>query len=195
MLVATVINFLLSNLYTGSQVTTFLLSICKALILDIDHPLLERPEVLNNALRNVHTVFDWAVSLSVSINLSLPDPAFIHAWWRCWSAISLSFGGLGPSLQIDSGQSSYRSFCGSQPWVNRHFPGSCSLLLNLYTPGDHPNMDIDPQGLRSIELESRPFSNGSKLYALNGNKRRHDNDDCVSIVVCRCGQDPFDQVA
>ena len=73
MFVATVINFLLSSLYTGSQVAAFIVPIRKALILNVDYPLSEKPELINNALRNVRIIFYWTVSLSVSIKLSLPD--------------------------------------------------------------------------------------------------------------------------
>ena len=49
------------------------MSIRKALILDIDYPLSEKPELINNALRSVHTAVYWASTLSVSIKLSLSD--------------------------------------------------------------------------------------------------------------------------
>ena len=103
MFTATVINFLLSSLYTGSQVATFIISIREALVLDIDYPLSEKPALVNNALRNVNLVTAWSVSLSVSIELLPPDSVSIHARWRCCSVISLSFGGLGPSFKIDRG--------------------------------------------------------------------------------------------
>ena len=122
--VATVINFLLLSLFTGSQVAMFVVSIRKTLILDIDHPLSERPELVNNALRNANLASVWALTIPVSIKLSPPNPASIHARWRCCSVISLLFGGLGPSSEIDSGSSSCHSFCGLRPWVCGHFPGS-----------------------------------------------------------------------
>ena len=147
MFVVTVINFLLSSLYTGSQVAIVIVYIRKALILDIDYPLSETPELVGNALRDVRIVWNWATYLSVSTKLSLSDSASIHAGWRCYSVTLLSFGGLGPSLQNESGYSSYRLFRGLELWVNRHFLGSSPLLLNLCTLRIHrwgSNMDINP---------------------------------------------------
>ena len=103
MFVMTVVNFLLSSLSTGSDVAGFILFVRKALILDIDYPLPEKPELVNNALRGVNAVGLWAGDLPVSIQLLLSDPTSIHPRWRYISAISLSSGGLGPSSQIDSG--------------------------------------------------------------------------------------------
>ena len=74
MFAVTVINFLLSSLFTGSRVASSIVFIRKALILDTDHPLSEKPELVIGALRNVNLVLDWALSLPVSIKLSLPDP-------------------------------------------------------------------------------------------------------------------------
>jgi len=148
MFVATVINFLLYSLDTGTQVAGFIVFVRKTLILDIDYPLAEKRESVDNALLNMNIVHNWAAYLPVSIKLSLSDPGSIHARRsRYWSAISSSFGELGPSFQIDSGWSSYRLFCGLEPRVNGHFPGRCSFLLNLSTPRGHPrrhDMDIDP---------------------------------------------------
>ena len=45
----------------------------KTLILNIDYPLSEKLELVNNALQNMYIVGDWAVYLPVSIKLSLPD--------------------------------------------------------------------------------------------------------------------------
>ena len=56
----------------------FIVSIREALILDIDYPLSEKPELLHHAIRNVHIVIIWTVSLSVSIELWLPDHLSIH---------------------------------------------------------------------------------------------------------------------
>ena len=103
MVVATVVNFLLSTLNTGSQVATFIMFIRKGLILDIDYLLSEKQELVNNASRNTNIVGLWAQTIPVSGKLSLSDPVLIHAQWSCGSAISLSFGGLGPSSQIDGG--------------------------------------------------------------------------------------------
>ena len=103
MAVATVINFVLSTLNTGSQVATFIMFIRKGLILDIGYPLSEKQELVNNASRNMNIVGLWAQSIPVSGKLSLSDPVLIHPRWRCGSATSLSFGGLGPSSKINSG--------------------------------------------------------------------------------------------
>ena len=105
MFVATVINFLLSSLTTGNYVAGLIVYIRKSLmiILDIDYPLSEKLELVHNALRNLNLVSYWASTLPVSAKLSLLDPVFIHVRWRSWSAISLSFGGLGPFSQIDGG--------------------------------------------------------------------------------------------
>jgi len=73
MFVATVINFLLSSLNTGTHVVVFITSIRKALILDIDYPLLGKPQLVNTALQNLNIVDFWAGILPVSNNPSLPD--------------------------------------------------------------------------------------------------------------------------
>ena len=99
---ATVINFLLSSLNTGSIVALIIVFLRKALILDI-YPLSEKRNFVGNALRNVNIVTYWARSFPVSIHLSFPDIVFIYARWRYCSATLLSFGGLGPSSHIDSG--------------------------------------------------------------------------------------------
>jgi len=75
----------------------------EALILNIDYPFSEKPKLVNNALRNVNTVGSWAGFLPVSIKLSPSDSVTTDVRWRYISAISLSFGGLGPSSQIVSG--------------------------------------------------------------------------------------------
>jgi len=79
MFVATVINFLLSSLNTGTQVAGFIVFVRKALILDIDYPLSEKRVLVNKALQSVNEVSNWAFSLPVSVRLSLPDPGSIHA--------------------------------------------------------------------------------------------------------------------
>ena len=103
MFVATVVNFILYSLSTGSDVAGFIVFIRKALILDLDYPLSEKPELVNNALRNMNLLTLWATNFPVSIKLSPSAPVSIYARWRYYSAISSSFGGLGPSSQIDSG--------------------------------------------------------------------------------------------
>ena len=77
MFVATVINFILSSLGTGSRVAIFIVYIRKALIVDIDYPLSEEPELLTNALRNVTILSSWAEYIGVSIKTSLSDPTFM----------------------------------------------------------------------------------------------------------------------
>ena len=103
MFITTIINFLLSSVNAGTQVAIFIIAIRKFFILDIDHPLSERPELVNSMLQDAILVAFWAVTLPVSIKPSLLDPVSIHARWRYCLAISLSSGGLGPSSQIDSG--------------------------------------------------------------------------------------------
>ena len=73
------------------------------IFMNIDYPLSETPELVNDALRNVNLVYTWASTLPVSIKLLILDPVSIHTLWRYFSAISLSFGGLGPSSQMNSG--------------------------------------------------------------------------------------------
>ena len=73
MFVATVVNFLLSSLNTGTHVAVFIMSIRKALILDIDYPLSEKPQLVNNALQTLNVVEFWSGILPVSRNLSMPD--------------------------------------------------------------------------------------------------------------------------
>ena len=102
MFVVTVINFFLSSLYTGTQVALFVEFIRGALILDIDYPLSEIEELLKNASSSLNTVSTWSQNLPVSDNLPLLDSVSIHARWRYYSAILLSFGGLGPSSKISS---------------------------------------------------------------------------------------------
>ena len=104
MFITTIINFLLFSLNTGTEVAGFIVLIRKGLmiILDIDYPSSEKPELVNNALRNVNLVGSWAGTLPVSIKLWILDPVSIHTVWRYCSVISLSFGGLGPSSQINS---------------------------------------------------------------------------------------------
>ena len=103
MFTVNVINFLLFSLYTGIYIVEFILLIRKAVILDMDYPLSEKLQLVNNALWQMDVVSVWASVLPVSIKLSPPDPISIHARWRYCLAISLSFGGLGPSSQSDSG--------------------------------------------------------------------------------------------
>ena len=76
----TVINFLLFSLYIGILLTAFIaMFIRKALILDINYPLSEKLELLNNALQNLEIVELWSANLPVRNNLLLLDSASIHA--------------------------------------------------------------------------------------------------------------------
>ena len=104
MIVATIINFLLSSLNTGAQIAYFVLFVRKALILDTDYPLSEQTVLVTRALRNASVVSVWATYLPVSVKLLLLDPVLIiHGLWRHFSPMSLLFGGRGPSFQIDGG--------------------------------------------------------------------------------------------
>ena len=103
MFMMTIINFLLSSLNTGTGVAAFVVFVRKALILDIEYPLSEKPELVNNALQNLNIIIYWTDNLPVSSSLSLLVSVSIYARWRYYSAISLSFGGLGPSSNIGGG--------------------------------------------------------------------------------------------
>ena len=78
MFVLTVINFIASSLSIGTEVAMAIVAIRKALILNIDHPFPEEP----NVLQNINIVSIWAEDLPVSIKLLLLDPVSIHGWWR-----------------------------------------------------------------------------------------------------------------
>ena len=92
---ATVINFLLSSLNTGSIVALIIVFLRKALILDI-YPLSEKRNFVGNALRNVNIVTYWARSLPVSLNLSLPDIVSIHVRRGIAQRCHCHLEGLGP---------------------------------------------------------------------------------------------------
>jgi len=79
MFVATVINFLLSSLVTGTQVAIFVVSIRKALIVDVDYSLSEKLELVKKAVWNLDVTIDWAGNIPVSIDLSLLDSVFNDA--------------------------------------------------------------------------------------------------------------------
>ena len=73
MFVATAINFLLSSLVTGTQVSVFIGTIQKGLILDIDYPLSEKLGSVSKVVWDLDIVIDWAGTISVSpTSLSLP---------------------------------------------------------------------------------------------------------------------------
>jgi len=103
MFAMTVINFLLSSWNTGNWIVGFIVPTQKAFMLNIDYPLSEKRESVNNALRNLTIVTLWSGNLPVSSNLSPLDSMLIHTWWRYYSVISLSFGGLGSFSKIDNG--------------------------------------------------------------------------------------------
>jgi len=130
MFIATVINFILSSLNTGTQVAGFIGLIRNALILDIDYPLLEKPELINNALRNVNSHLlgsippceHQAVAVeshiySSSVETLLSD---LIVTWRAWALFpDRQWVILIPLILWI-------------PTVGEHtFPGSSSLLLNL----------------------------------------------------------------
>lgn len=103
MFITTITNFILSSLKAGTEVAGFVVFIRQTLIVNPNYPLSEKPELVINVLRGVVALGVWAANFPVSINLLRTDSVSIHAWWRYCSAISLSYGGLGPSSQIDSG--------------------------------------------------------------------------------------------
>ena len=105
MFVVTVINFLLLSLGVATTVAPFILLIRKALVLDIESPLPEKLASLqvDMVLQNLIIVNVWSANLPVSSNLSLLDSMPVHAWWRYYPAISLSFGEPAPSSEIDKG--------------------------------------------------------------------------------------------
>ena len=93
---ATVINFLLSSLYTGSQVATVIVYIRKLFTLDINYPVSERPKLLGHALRDTRILWNWAAYLAVSIKLiaarfSIYSPSVevlfsdLIVIWRAWA--------------------------------------------------------------------------------------------------------------
>ena len=74
MFVATAINFLLSTLVTGAEISIFVVAFRKALILDIDYPLSEKLGSVKKVVWNLEIVIDWAgTMISVSTDLSLLD--------------------------------------------------------------------------------------------------------------------------
>ena len=66
MFVATAINFLVSTVVTGIQVTIFIRAIREALIIDMDYPLSEKLELVTKVVWNFDIVVDWAGTISVS---------------------------------------------------------------------------------------------------------------------------------
>ena len=89
MFVMTVINFLLSSLYIGAGAAFITVYIRKALILNTDHPLPEKGELIKNALQSLNIILLWSGNIPVGSNMSLVNSVSIHARWRYYSAISL----------------------------------------------------------------------------------------------------------
>jgi len=77
MFTATVINFLLASLNTGTEVALFTMFIRKILIPDIDYPLSERRELVDQTLQNMSIVTNWTAYLPVLFS----DLVVI---WRAW---------------------------------------------------------------------------------------------------------------
>ena len=96
MFAATAINFILSSLVTGTQVAIFIAPIRKALILDVDYPLLEKLE-LAKVVWNLDIAIGWVGSTTVSTSLSLLDSVSNNLYsvkillsdlvviWRAWA--------------------------------------------------------------------------------------------------------------
>ena len=95
MFIATAINFLLTSLVVGIEVAIFIATIRKALIVDTDYPLSGKLELVNKVVWKLDIAIEWAGSISVSTNLSLPDSVANNAAkmllsdliviWRAWA--------------------------------------------------------------------------------------------------------------
>ena len=96
MFAVTVINFLLSSLTTGNHVAAFIVYIRKALILNIDHPLLEMLDSLDQGLGNINIVSRWTEYLPVSTKLSLSDLVSIMLGTGTFQRCHCRLEGLGP---------------------------------------------------------------------------------------------------
>ena len=70
---STIVNLLLASLTVASQIALVSIFVREALILNPDVPLVEKPQLVNNAIWKLDVVGDWAGNLPVSSNLSLPD--------------------------------------------------------------------------------------------------------------------------
>ena len=101
--IVTFINFLLFSLTTGIDVAKLFVLIRRDFIFDINYPLLEKRASVKNPFQDLNVVSLWSMNLPVSSNLAPLDSVSIHTRWRYYSAISLSFGGLGPSSKINDG--------------------------------------------------------------------------------------------
>jgi len=101
MFVAIIINFFLSSLATGSQVSVIIVLIRKALVLDTDY-LSEKSKLVNTATWSVSDVIDtWAGSLAVSTILSLRDSTSNnarHGGEDIAQRLHCHLEGLGPHL-------------------------------------------------------------------------------------------------
>ena len=75
----TVINFLLFSLSIGTEIAIFTTLTQKALILDIEYPLVAKLEFVSSVLQNLTIVQFWSANLTVSSNLSPLDSVLIHA--------------------------------------------------------------------------------------------------------------------
>ena len=78
MFIANILNFLLFSYHVGNEVARFIVFIRMALILNVDYPLSEKRELVDDALRNMDVIYLWAPHFPVSINLSLSDPVPIQ---------------------------------------------------------------------------------------------------------------------
>ena len=103
MFAVTVINFVLIGLGIATIIATFIVFFRKALTLDVEYPLSEKGESVNKTLLSLMIAQYWSSYFPVRIIPSPLDSMSIHARWRHYPAISLSFGGLGSSSKIDSG--------------------------------------------------------------------------------------------
>jgi len=73
MFVATAINFLLTSLVIGTEVSMFIVSVRKALILDTDFLLSEKLELVKKVVWKLDIAIEWTGSIPVSTNRLLPD--------------------------------------------------------------------------------------------------------------------------
>ena len=192
MFVVTVINFLLSSLYTGIKVAIIIGCIQKTFTLDIHYPLLERGKSIGEAVQNLAMVGSWSANLPVSSNLSLWIPCLfmvgegIIQWSHC------HLEGLGPlprSMAYNSNTTYAVDWsCG---WIDIFREAVSFCWIDLYAPRvylEQSYIDIHPSWLRlfkSCNVYMVCHNQFCKPWALHRNERPHDDDDCVYIVV-RC---------
>ena len=94
MFMATVLNFLLFSLYVGTEVAGFVVFIQKALVDNIEIPLVDRPQLVDDALHVTNLIEFWAADLTVShcrlrysvSHLHVPKPMLsdLIVIWRAW---------------------------------------------------------------------------------------------------------------